>query len=51
MSALTKANLAEHLYGVLGFNKREAKDLVELFLTKSVFLWKMNREAIGFWQF
>ena len=31
MSALTKANLAEHLYGVLGFNKREAKDLVELF--------------------
>ena len=31
MMALTKANLAEHLFNVLGLNKREAKDLVELF--------------------
>ncbi|MGH1371000.1 MAG: integration host factor subunit alpha [Cellvibrionaceae bacterium] len=31
MSALTKADLAEMLYEELGFNKREAKDLVELF--------------------
>ena len=29
--ALTKANLAEGLYNVLGFNKREAKELVEIF--------------------
>lgn len=29
--SLTKAELAERLYEELGFNKREAKDLVELF--------------------
>jgi len=29
--ALTKAELAENLFKVLGINKREAKDLVELF--------------------
>ena len=29
--ALTKADLAEHLFDVVGLNKREAKDLVELF--------------------
>ena len=28
---LTKAGLAEHLFNVLGLNKREAKDLVEIF--------------------
>ncbi|GAA5317624.1 MAG: integration host factor subunit alpha [Candidatus Pelagadaptatus aseana] len=31
MTALTKASLAEMLYEELGFNKREAKELVELF--------------------
>lgn len=31
MSALTKADLAEHLFNVLGLNKRESKELVELF--------------------
>lgn len=31
MSALTKAGLTEHLFEELGLNKREAKDLVELF--------------------
>jgi len=31
MTALTKADLAEKLYEELGFNKREAKELVELF--------------------
>ena len=31
MAALTKAEMAEHLYEELGFNKREAKELVELF--------------------
>lgn len=29
--ALTKADIAEHLFNVLGLNKREAKELVELF--------------------
>lgn len=31
MGALTKADLAEHLFNVVGLNKREAKDLVEAF--------------------
>ena len=31
MAALTKAEMAERLYEELGFNKREAKELVELF--------------------
>ncbi|PJE80236.1 Integration host factor subunit alpha [invertebrate metagenome] len=31
MGALTKAEMAEHLNEVLGLNKREAKDLVEMF--------------------
>ena len=29
--ALTKANMAEKLYEELGLNKREAKELVEMF--------------------
>ena len=29
--ALTKADLAEHLFNTLGLNKREAKDIVEVF--------------------
>ncbi|MBS0350802.1 MAG: integration host factor subunit alpha [Proteobacteria bacterium] len=31
MVALTKADLAEHLFNVMGLNKREAKELIELF--------------------
>ncbi len=31
MTALTKAEMAERLYEDLGLNKREAKELVELF--------------------
>ena len=31
MGALTKAKIAEHLFDTLGLNKREAKELVELF--------------------
>jgi integration host factor subunit alpha len=31
MAALTKADLSEHLFNVMGLNKREAKELVELF--------------------
>ncbi len=29
--ALTKAEMAEHLFDELGLNKREAKDIVEMF--------------------
>ncbi len=29
--ALTKAEMAEHLFDELGLNKREAKDMVEMF--------------------
>lgn len=29
--ALTKADMTEYLYEALGFNKREAKELVEMF--------------------
>lgn len=32
--ALTKAELAENLFRTIGLNKREAKDLVELFFEK-----------------
>jgi integration host factor subunit alpha len=32
--ALTKADFAEHLFDELGLNKREAKELVELFFEK-----------------
>ena len=31
MAALTKADLAEHLFNTVGLNKREAKELVEQF--------------------
>ena len=31
MSALSKSEIAEKLYEELGFNKREAKEIVELF--------------------
>ncbi len=32
--ALTKADMAEHLYEELGLNKREAKDMVDLFFAE-----------------
>ena len=31
MSSLTKAQLADHLFEVLGLNKRESKEIVETF--------------------
>ena len=31
MSALTKADLVDHLHEIMGLNKREAKDLIETF--------------------
>ena len=31
MGALTKSDIAEHLFNVLGLNKREATEIIELF--------------------
>lgn len=42
-TTLTKADMVEHLFEELGLNKREAKDLVEMFLKKSVMLWKQAK--------
>ncbi|MEZ5534356.1 MAG: integration host factor subunit alpha [Thiolinea sp.] len=40
MVTLTKADMVEHLYDELGLNKREAKDLVEMFFEEI-------RESLG----
>jgi len=32
--ALTKADIAEHLFNEIGLNKKEAKDIVELFFNE-----------------
>ncbi len=40
MVTLTKADMVEHLYDELGLNKREAKDLVEMFFAEI-------RESLG----
>lgn len=45
MGALTKAEMAERLYEELGLNKREAKELVELFLKKSDTLSKTTSRS------
>jgi integration host factor subunit alpha len=34
MSAVTKADLVEHLFSVLGINKREAKEVIDLFFAE-----------------
>lgn len=39
--ALTKAEMSEYLFEKLGLSKRDAKELVELFLKKFVALWRM----------
>jgi len=39
--ALTKAEMAEHLFEKLGINKRDAKDLVELFSKRLKALWNL----------
>lgn len=38
--ALTKADIAEKLFDDLGLNKREAKEIVELFLKRLNSHWK-----------
>ena len=43
--ALTKADFAERLFEELGLNKREAKEMVELFLKKSRVLWRRANKS------
>lgn len=43
--ALTKAEMAEHLFTKLGINKRVAKDLVESFLRRSARHWKTGNRS------
>jgi len=43
--ALTKADLAERLYNELGLNKREAKEIVELFFEEIKFSLEIGDPA------
>ena len=45
MTALTKAEIAETLYEELGVNKREAKDLVDLFFEEIRVSLEANEEV------
>lgn len=45
MTALTKAEIAETLYEELGINKREAKDLVDLFFEEIRVSLEANEEV------
>lgn len=45
MSALTKAELAETLYEELGLNKREAKEIVELFFEEIRLALESNEQV------
>lgn len=45
MSALTKADLAEMLYEDLGLNKREAKEIVEMFFEEIRFALEDNQQV------
>ena len=42
MSALTKADLAEMLFDELGLNKREAKEVVEMFYSEIIHALENN---------
>lgn len=43
--AVTKADLAENLFKVLGINKREAKDLVEIFFEEVKSLLEQGQQV------
>ncbi len=43
--AVTKATLTEHLYSALGFNKREAKEIVDVFFGKISDALEMGEEV------
>ena len=45
MSALTKSEMADKLFEELGFNKREAKELVEQFF-EEIRIWFENNEQV-----
>jgi integration host factor subunit alpha len=45
MSALTKADMAEKLFQELGLNKREAKELVEMFFEEVRASLETNRQV------
>lgn len=45
MAALTKAEMAEKLHHQLGFNKREAKDVVELFFEEIKIALENNEQV------
>ena len=47
MGALTKADLAEKLFEELGLNKREAKEMVELFFEEIRSSLESNECAAG----
>jgi integration host factor subunit alpha len=45
MAALTKADMAERLFQELGLNKREAKELVEIFFEEIRLSLETNRQV------
>jgi integration host factor subunit alpha len=45
MGALTKADLAEMLFDELGLNKREAKEIVEMFYSEIVLALENNDQV------
>ncbi|MFZ5723892.1 MAG: integration host factor subunit alpha [Pseudomonadota bacterium] len=45
MGALTKADMAERLFQELGLNKREAKELVEMFFEEVRLSLETNRQV------
>ncbi len=45
MTALTKADMAERLFQELGLNKREAKELVEMFFEEVRVSLEANRQV------
>ena len=50
--ALTKADMAEKLYEELGLNKREAKELVEMFFEEICEALEVgcSGQVVGIWQ-
>ena len=45
MPTLTKADLAESLFNIVGLNKREAKDIVDLFFEEIRFALEKGNEV------
>ena len=45
MGALTKAQMADRLFEELGLNKREAKELVELFFDEILMVLERNEQV------